>query len=115
MTDVKDAPNRPAVKPVWDQDPPRRDETRAAGTSGWLNGRTGSDWLIYAGIAAVAAVIGIVNALSTADDIARRGGVSDIHTPLLWEMTSIAVIILLMPALLAIIRRTRREPALAVR
>src|SRR5690242_4387389 len=103
MTDVKDAPDQPAAKPVWDQARPRRDESRSAGTSGWLSGGTGSDWLIYGGVAAVAVVIGIVNALSRADDVARRG-VYDIRTPLLWEMTSIAVIILLTPALLAIVR-----------
>jgi len=115
MTDVKDAPNRPAAKPVWDQDGQARDETRPAGTSGWLRGMIGEDWLIYAGVSAVAIVIGIVGALSTADDIARRSGLYDPWTPLLWDMTSIAVIILLTPALLAIIRRIRREPALAVR
>lgn len=75
----------------------------------------GGDWFIYAAVAVVAVVIGIVGALSTADDIARRGGVYDVRTPLLWDMTSIAVIILLAPALLAIVRRIRREPALAVR
>ena len=115
MTDVKDAPNRPAEKPVWDQDKELRDETRPAGTSGWLRGTIGEDWLIYVGVSAVAIVIGVVGALSTADDIARRSGVYDPWTPLLWDMTSIAVIILLTPALLAIIRRIRREPALAVR
>jgi LytTr DNA-binding domain len=115
MTDVKDAPNPPAAKPVWDQNTPPRDETRAAGTSGWWRGMIGEDRLIYAGVALVAVVIGVVGALSTADDIARRSGVYDPRTPLLWDMTSIAVIILLMPALLAIVRRIRREPALAIR
>jgi len=115
MTDVKDAPNQPAAKPVWDQNGTRRDETRPAGTSGWLRGMIGEDRLIYAGVSAVAIVVGVVGALSTADDIARRGGVYDPRMPLLWDMTSIAVIILLTPVLLAIIRRIRREPALAVR
>ena len=115
MIDVKDAPNRPDAKPVWDQNGQARDQTGPAGTSGWLRGTTGEDWLIYAGVSAVAVVIGIVGALSTADDIARRGGVYDARTPLLWDMTSIAVIILLTPALLAIVRRIRREPVLATR
>ena len=75
----------------------------------------GGDWFIYVAVAAVAVVIGIVNALSMADDIARRGGVYDIRTPLLWDMTSVAVIILLIPVLLAVVRRIRREPALAIR
>jgi hypothetical protein len=115
MTDVKDAPNRPDAKPVWDQNAAPRDETRPAGTNGWLRGTIGEDWWIYAAVAAVAIVIGVVGALSTADDIARRSGVHDPWTPLLWDMTSIAVILLLTPALLAIVRRIRREPALAVR
>ena len=46
-------------------------------------------------------MVGVVGALSTADDIVRRGGVYDLRTPLLWDMTSIAVIILLTPVLLA--------------
>ena len=79
-----------------------------------LRGITG-DWFIYVAVAAVAVVVGVVNALSMADDIARRGGVYDIRTPLLWDMTSIAVIILLTPVLLAVVRRIRREPALAIR
>lgn len=116
MTDIKDAPDRPAAKPVWDQNGQARDETRPTGTSGWLRGMIGEDWLIYAGVSAVAIVIGIVGALSAADDIARRGGeIYDPWTPLLWDMTSIAVIILLTPALLAFVRRIRREPALGVR
>src|SRR5882724_4277193 len=105
MTDVNDAPNKPVAKPVWDQNRPPRDEARGAGTSGWLSGMIGGDRFIYAAVAAVAVAIGVVNAFSAADDIARRGGVYDIRTPLLWDMTSITVIILLMPALLAIVRR----------
>lgn len=116
MTDVKDAPNRPVAKPVWDQNRQARDEARATGTSGWLRGMIGEDWLIYAAVSAVAIAIGIVGALSTADDIARRSGAAyDPWTPLLWDMTSIAIIILLTPALLAIVRRIRREPVLATR
>jgi len=75
----------------------------------------GGDRFIYAAVAAVAIVIGVVDAFSMADDIARRGGVYDLGKPLLWDMTSIAVIILLTPALLAIVRRIRREPLPAVR
>src|SRR3954470_2929754 len=115
MTDVKDAPNQPAAKPVWDQNPPPRDESRPKGTSGWWRGISGEDRRVYAVVAAVSIVIRIVGALSAADDIARRGGVYDPRWPLFWDMTSIFVIILLTPALLAIVRRIRREPALAVR
>jgi hypothetical protein len=49
------------------------------------------------------------------DDITRRGGSYDLKTPLLWEMTSIAVIIVLAPALFAAVRRIRREPRRLVR
>ncbi len=80
------------------------------GTNGLFGGTSGDGW-IYAGVAAVAFVVGIVGALSAADDIARRGGVYDLRTPLLWDMTSIAVIILLTPALLAAVRRIRRQPS----
>lgn len=114
MSDVKNAGEGPEVEPVWDGERGPRDELRPPGTSGWLAGMAG-DWFIYAGIAAVAVVIGIVGAFSTADDIARRSGVYDLRTPLLWDMTSIAVIILLTPVLLAVVRRIRREPALAIR
>ena len=114
MSDVKNARERPDVEPVWDGERSPRDELKPPGTSGWLAGMAG-DWFIYAGIAAVAVVIGIVGAFSTADDIARRSGVYDLRTPLLWDMTSIAVIILLTPVLLAIVRRIRREPALTLR
>jgi len=110
MSDVKNAQDRPDVEPVWDQDPIAWDETRPAGTSGLLAGITGSDWLIYAAVAAVAFAIGIVNSLSAADDIARRGGIYDVRTPLFWEMTSIAVILALAPVVLAAVRRIRGEP-----
>jgi len=72
-----------------------------------LRGIGGSDWLVYAAVAAVALAIGFVNALSIADDIARRGGVYDVRTPLFWEMTSIAVILVLAPVLLAAVRSIR--------
>ena len=85
------------------------------GTNGLFRGISGADRLVYAGVAAVALAIGSVNALSTADDIGRRGGAYDLKTPLVWEMTSIAVIILLAPALFAAVRRIRWEPRWPVR
>jgi len=114
MSDFKNAQDRPDVEPVWDQERSPRDEPKPPGTSGLLGGISG-DWFVYAGVAVVAVAIGIVNALSAADDIARRGGAYDVRTPLLWDMTSIAVIILLIPVLLAIVRHIRREPALTTR
>src|SRR3954453_8754573 len=115
MTDVKNAPESRGVEPVWDQTQPAWDETTRPGTSGLFRGITRADRVVYAGVAAVALAIGGVNALSTADDIARRGGAYDLKTPLFWEMTSIAVIILLAPALFAAVRRIRREPGWPVR
>ena len=108
MSDVKDAPNRPAVEPVRDQDRPPWDEANPAGTSGLFVGMSGDGW-IYVAVAAVALAIGFVGALSTADDIFRRGGTYDLATPLLWDMTSVAVIIVLSPVLLAVVRHTRRQ------
>ena len=58
----------------------------------------------------------VVNALSIArrHRPARRR-LTTCETPLLWEMSSIAVIILLAPALFAAVRRIRREPRWLVR
>ena len=109
MSDVKNAQERPGVEPVWDGERSPRDELRPRGTSGWLRGMRG-DWFVYAAVAVVAISIGFVNAFSIADDIARRGGAYDFRTPLFWEMTSIAVIMLLTPAMLAVVRRMRGEP-----
>ena len=74
-----------------------------------------TDRLFYAAVAAISLGTGLVNAFSTAHDAARRGGVYDLKTPLLWEMTSILVIILLGPMLLAAVRALRSSPASAVR
>ena len=115
MNDSRDARDRPSAQPDCDQNRASRDEARPAGTSGWLRGIAGEDRLIYAVVAAIAIATGIVGALSAADDIARRGGVYDVGTPLLWDMTSIAVILLLTPVLLVIVRRIRLEPAIGVR
>ena len=107
MSDVKNAQDRPRVEPVWDQNQPARDEARAPGTSGGLRGISGSDRLLYAAVAAVALGIGIVNALSKAQDVAWHGGVYDVRTPLFWEMSSIATIILVAPILFVAVRRMR--------
>src|SRR5437588_11896002 len=115
MTDVKNAPDNRGVEPAWDQNQPVWDETTPRGTSGLFRGITGADWLVYAAVAAVALAIGSVNALSTADDIARRGGSYDLKAPLRWELTSIAGIILLAPALFAAVKQIRREPRWLIR
>ncbi len=107
MSDVKNAPERSGVEPVWDQNQPAWDGARPPGTSGALRGISGADWLLYGAVAAVALGIGIVNALSKAQDVAWHGGVYDARTPLFWEMSSIVTIILLAPLLFAVVRRMR--------
>ena len=107
MTDVKNAPVSRDVEPVWDQNRTAWDEPQPAGTSGWLRGISGREWRFYLVIAAVSLAIGIVNALSAAQDAAWRGGAYDLRTPLLWEMSSIATIILIAPVLFVGVRRVR--------
>jgi DNA-binding LytR/AlgR family response regulator len=107
MSDVKNARENPGVEPVWDQNQPSRDGLSASGTSGGFRGISGADWALYGAVAAVALGIGIVNALSKAQDAAWRTGVYDAGTPLLWEMSSIATIILVAPVLFVAVRGMR--------
>jgi hypothetical protein len=107
MSDIKNAQDRPRVEPVWDQNQPAWDDTGPRGTSGALGGIIGADWMLYGAVAAVALGIGIVNALSKAQDVAWHGGVYDARTPLFWEMSSIATIILIAPLLFVAVRRMR--------
>jgi hypothetical protein len=107
MTDVKNAQDRPRVEPVWDQNRPAWDKMRPRGTSGEPGGISQADWLLYGAVAAVSLGIGIVNALSAAQDAAWRGAAYDARTPLFWEMSSIVTIILVAPILFVAIRRMR--------
>ncbi|MCP3408281.1 LytTR family DNA-binding domain-containing protein [Bradyrhizobium sp. CCGB01] len=113
MTDGQNAPETERVETVWDQNRPRGDETSSSGTSGWLAGINGGDWTTFGAIAAIAFAIGIVNALSGAQDAAWRGDSSDVGRRLLWELTSIIVILLLVPILMLSVRRMRRTTGLA--
>ena len=108
MSDRNIAPEGPRVEPVWDPSQPGRDKMRPRGTSGALRGISGGDWLLYAAVAAVALGIGVVNALSIAQDAAWRGGVYDIRAPLFREMSSVGVIVLVAPILFVAVRRVRR-------
>jgi len=108
MTDLRNAQERPGVEPVWDQNQRAWDQARTPGTSGSLAGITGTDWLLYGIVAAVALSIGIVNALSQAQDVFRRGGAYELRTPLLWEMSSVVMIVLVAPVLFVAIRQMRR-------
>ncbi|MGJ4889782.1 LytTR family DNA-binding domain-containing protein [Bradyrhizobium sp. HKCCYLRH3099] len=66
-----------------------------------------NDRTFYATTAALAAGVGIINAFSSAHDAARRGATYDLAKPLVWETTSILVIILLTPLLVATVRSIR--------
>jgi DNA-binding LytR/AlgR family response regulator len=115
MSDVKNAQGGPGVEPVWDQKPPAWDEARPRGTSGGLGGISGADWLLYGAVAAVALGIGVVNAVSKAQDLAWRGGVYDARTQLFWELSSIVTIILVAPVLFVAVRRMRHVSAWPLR
>jgi hypothetical protein len=108
MTDVKNAQETRGVEPVWDKGRPERDRARRRGISGVFAGISRTDWLCYGAVAAVAVGIGFVNALSKAQDFAWHGVAYDADTALLWELTSIAVILLLVPLLFAAVKRMRR-------
>ena len=114
MADGQNAPDAEPVETVWDQNRTRGDEASPPGTSGWSRGISG-DWTMFAAIAAIALTIGIVNALSGAQDAAWRGDSADIGRRLFWEMTSIVVILLLVPILMLSVRRMRRTTGLAAR
>lgn len=107
MSDVKNAQGSPQVEPAWDQNRPAWDETGAHGTSGELRGISGVDLLFYGAVAAISLGIGIVNAFSAAQDAAWRGGIYDLRTPLLWEMSSVITIIAVAPILFVAVRRIR--------
>ncbi|MET4257136.1 uncharacterized membrane protein YhaH (DUF805 family) [Bradyrhizobium sp. S3.12.5] len=114
MTDSQDAPETERVETVWDQDRALGDEASASGTSGWRGGISG-EWTMFAAIAAVALAIGVVNALSGAQDAAWRGDSYDIGRRLFWELSSIIVILLLVPILTLAVRRMRQAQGLAIR
>jgi hypothetical protein len=106
-SDGKNARSSPSVEPVWDQGAVRGDETGASGTTGGGRGISGGDWLLYGAVAAVALAVGTVNAFSMAYDLARRGGVYDLRMPFVWEMSSVAVVVLATPIIFMTVRRIR--------
>jgi hypothetical protein len=106
MSDARNAQDGPRVEPVWEQNRPARDDTGPPGTNGRLRGMS-SDWPFYAAVAAIAFTIGVVNALSAAQEAAWRGKPYDLGRPLFWEMSSIVTIVLIAPLLLVAVRRMR--------
>ncbi|MBR0962430.1 LytTR family DNA-binding domain-containing protein [Bradyrhizobium japonicum] len=115
MAESQNAPETERVETVWDQDRAHGDEASATGTSGWRGGISRGDWTMFGAIALVALAIGIVNALSGAQDAAWRGDSSDVGRRLFWELSSIIVILLLVPILVFAVRRMRQAPSLAAR
>jgi len=107
MSDVRNAQGGPGVETALDRHTPAVDGAAPLGTSGARRGISGADWLLFGSIGVVALGIGIVNALSTAQDSVWHGGAYDLGTRLLWEMSSIVVIIALAPALYVAVRRMR--------
>jgi DNA-binding LytR/AlgR family response regulator len=107
MSDVKNAPERARVEPLWVRKRPAWDDTSPKGTRGGLRGISGADWLFYGAVAAISLGVGVVNALSRAQDAAWRGGVYDLRTPLFWELSSIVTIIAVVPMLFVAVRRMR--------
>jgi len=114
MADGQNARETERVETVWDQNRARGDEASSSGMSGWRRGISG-DWTTFAAIAAIALTIGIVNALSGAQDASWRGDSADIGRRLFWEMTSITVILALVPILMLSVQRMRRTTGLAPR
>ncbi|WFU77504.1 LytTR family DNA-binding domain-containing protein [Bradyrhizobium sp. CIAT3101] len=115
MADGQNAPETERVETVWDQNRARGDESSPAGTNGWRGGISGGEWTTFATIAPVALAIGIVNALSGAQDAAWRGDSSDVGQRLFWELSSISVILLLVPILALAVRRMRETKVLVAR
>ncbi|XUM21291.1 LytTR family DNA-binding domain-containing protein [Bradyrhizobium oligotrophicum S58] len=74
-----------------------------------------NDRTFYAIMAGLSLGIGVVNALSAAHDAVRRGAAYNLEKQLLWEMTSIVVIILLAPLLAATVRSIRLDSATMAR
>jgi hypothetical protein len=105
--DVKHALEGSSVDPFWDQGRTSREAISPATAVGGLHAISGVDWLFYGVVAAISLGIGIVNALSAAQDAAWRGAAYDLRTPLFWEMSSIATIIAVAPVLFVAVRRMR--------
>jgi hypothetical protein len=105
MSDVKHALERSSADPFWDQNRAGQHEVSPAASNAGLGAISGVDWLFYGVVAAISLGIGLVNALSAAQDAAWRGAAYDLRTPLFWEMSSIVTIIAVAPLLFVAVRR----------
>jgi hypothetical protein len=63
------------------------------------------DLIYVAMVAAVALAVMLVNAFSTADDLAAAGRPTPLWKPLVWEATSTVVVVVLAPLILLLTRR----------
>jgi hypothetical protein len=108
MSDGGTASDKPPVGFTWDRIPPAETADRPGhATDPFRAIAAGADWPVYAAAVGIAVGVGIVNALSAAQDAAWRGKPYDLGTPLLWEMTSIVMIILAAPVLFVAVHRLR--------
>ena len=107
MSDVKNAPERSGAVPFWEQNRTTHDKASPVATSGGLAEISRVDWIFYGAVAAISLGVGVVNALSAAQDAAWRGAVYDVRRPLFWEMSSIVTIIAVAPVLFVAVRRMR--------
>jgi hypothetical protein len=114
MADGHNAPEAERVETVWDENRARRNDASPSVTSGWRSGISG-EWAMFAAIAAIAIIVGIVNALSGAQDAAWRGDSANIGRRLFWEMTSIVVILALVPIMMLSVQRMRATASVATR
>jgi len=81
---------------------------KTPGTNGDDRVTNGASPRIYAILAVVVVAFGVVNALSAAHDAFRRDGHYELGLPLLWELTSVAVIVALAPLIAFGVERIRR-------
>ena len=107
-----------SVETGGDDRPVPGDESRPPVTSGAARGTSGSPFVAYGVIAFFTAAFGLVNSLTTADDVVRRGGAYRLGAPMFFEGTSVVVIIALLPLMrrgVALVRASGSRPVAATR
>jgi hypothetical protein len=87
----------PTVETGGDEHSEPRDEQLLAMTSGTPPGTSGRSFLAYGSIGLVVVAYFLVNSLSVADDVARRGGAYRLDQPMLFEGTSAIATLALLP------------------
>jgi hypothetical protein len=110
--------NAPSVETGGDDRPVPGDESRLPVTSGPARGTSGSPFVAYGVIAFFTAAFGLVNSLTTADDVVRRGGAYRLGAPMFFEGTSVVVIVALLPLMrsgVALVRASGSRPVAATR